>query len=112
MSNNTNYVSWNGMTESSSPIVNTEAESLTWGEVDFTWDDIQLLGKIASHRRGRTLEDYLVKQPDNKKKLIRLICKVKGIEVYDEQKEAEDIKIDVKDIDLLINEVFKQMIVT
>ena len=111
MSNNTNYVNWNGMTESSFPNINTEAESLTWSGVDFTWDDVQLLGKIASHRRGRTLEDYLVKQPDDKKKLIRLICKVKGIEVYDEEKEVENSKIDVKDVDLLINEVFKQMMV-
>ena len=108
---NTNYVNWVGTTEQSTPHISTEAEGLVWSSVDFTWEDLQLIGKITSLRKGKTLDDYLVRRPDDKKKLIRLICKVKGIEVYDESKEAEDIKINVKDIDLLINEAFKQMTV-
>ena len=111
MSNNTNYVNWNGTTEQSAPYVSTEAEIFVWSNIDFTWEDVQLLGKITSLRKGKTLDDYLVRRPDDKKRLIRLICKVKGIEVYDGEKEVEDIEINVKDIDLLINEAFKQMTV-
>ena len=111
MNSNTNYVNWNGSTEQSAPNISTEAESFVWSEVDFTWDDLQLLGKIATARREKTLDDYLVKHPEDKKRLIRLICKVKGITVYDEQKTAGSGKIDVKDIDFLIEEVEKRMII-
>ena len=111
MSNNTNYVNWVGTTEQSAPHISTEAKDLVWSSVDFTWEDLQLIGKITSLRKGKTLDDYLVRRPDDKKKLIRLICRVKGIKVYDEEKRTEDIEINVKDIDLLINEAFKQMTV-
>ena len=111
MSNNTNYVNWNGATEQSAPHISTEAESFVWSTADFTWEDLQLIGKISSLRRAKTLDDYLVKHPEDKKRLIRLICKVKGITVYDEQKTAGSGKIDVKDIDFLIEEVEKRMII-
>jgi len=111
MTNNTNYVNWEGTTEQSAPHISTEAEDLVWESVEFTWEDLQLLGKISSLRKGKTLEDYLVKNPDDKKRLIQLICNVKGIEVYNEQKAVQDIEIDVRDIDLLIKEAFGRMIV-
>jgi hypothetical protein len=41
---------------------------------------------------------------EKKKKLIRLICKVKGIE-YDESKEVRDLDVSVEDIKLVINKV-------
>lgn len=106
---NTNYVNWNGVTEQSTPYISTDAEDLVWQSVDFTWDDVQLIGKISSLRRGKELDDYLIKNPNDKKKLIRLICSVKGIEVYSEQKEVQDTKIDIRDIDLLIKEAFGRM---
>ena len=111
MSNNTNYVNWGGTTEQSAPHISTEVEGFVWSKTDFTWEDIQLLGKIASARRAKTLDDYLVTHPKDKKRLIRLICKVKGITVYDEQKAAGSGKIDVRDIDFLIKEVEKIMLV-
>ena len=111
MSNNTNYVNWGGSSEQSAPYISTEVESFVWSKVDFTWDDVQLLGKIASARRAKTLDDYLIKHPKDRKRLIRLICKIKGITVYDEQKAAGSGKIDVKDIDFLIEEVEKRMII-
>ena len=42
---------------------------------------------------------------DKKKKLIRLICRVKGEKVYDEEKEVGDTYIKLEDADLVINEV-------
>jgi len=111
MSNNTNYVNWNGTTEQSAPHISTEAESFVWSTADFTWEDLHLIGKISSLRRAKTLDDYLVKHPKDKKRLIRLICKVKGMTVYDEQKVAGSGKIDVRDIDFLIEEVEKRMFV-
>ena len=111
MNNNTNYVNWDGSTEQSAPYISTEAESFVWSTADFTWEDLQLLGKISTARREKTLDEYLSKNPDDKKRLIKLICSVKGIEVYSEQKAVQDAKIDVRDIDLLIKEAFGRMIV-
>jgi hypothetical protein len=104
-------VNWDGSIEHPSTDISTEAESLVWSEVDFTWDDLQLISKAGRYRRKKTLDDYLIKHPEDKKRLIRLICKVKGITVYDEQKAVSSGKIDVKDIDFLIEEVEKRMII-
>ena len=111
MGNNTNYINWNGSTEQSSPHISTEAEEIVWGQANFTWEDFQLLGKITTARRKKTLDDYLLRRPEEKEKLVRLICKVKGIKVYDEQKAAKKMKISTKDIDLLIKEMFGKIIV-
>ena len=46
---------------------------------------------------------------DTKKRLIRLICRVKGEKVYDEKKEVGDIQIKLEDADLVIKEVLGKM---
>ena len=52
------------------------------------------------------LEEFLAKEPVKKKRLIHLICRIRGEKVYDETKEAiEDIEIKVEDVDMVINEV-------
>ena len=53
-------------------------------------------------------EDRLNKFDETtKKKLIHLICRVKGEKVYDEKKEVSDVNMNIKleDVDLVINEV-------
>ena len=43
---------------------------------------------------------------DKKKRLIRLICRVKGEETaYDETKEVGDIELKLDDVDMVINKV-------
>ena len=46
---------------------------------------------------------------EKKKRLIRLICRVKGKKVYDEKKEVGDIQIKLEDADLVIKEVLGKM---
>ena len=46
---------------------------------------------------------------DKKKRLIRLICRVKGEEVYDETKEVGDIQLRLDDVDMVINKVIGTM---
>ena len=46
---------------------------------------------------------------EKKRKLIHLICRVKGEKVYDEKKEVGDMKIKLDDADLVINEVLGKM---
>jgi len=82
----------------------------------FTWDDIALIKQIveAIGYDGDSdvldvddpddhLDSFLKDKPDKKRKLIKLICKVQGKE-YEETKEIDEVKINIKDVKLLIKE--------
>ena len=71
----------------------------------YTWDDCALVQEIVEAIQGGLgPEEYLAGKPEKKKKLIKLICKVQGIE-YKEEKEIQDIKITVKDVEILAEKV-------
>ena len=81
--------------------------------VDYTWGDVTFVTTIADgigtgSRRAREtrLNQF---EEEKKKKLIRLICRVKGEKVYDEEKEMGDTYIKLEDADLVINEVLGKM---
>ena len=70
----------------------------------YTWDDVFLLETIIV---GGALEDpqsYFTKEPEKKKKFIKLLCRING-ELYEETKEVQERKITVKDIELVAKEV-------
>ena len=82
-----------------------------WGNTlkPYKWNDIYFLIEIADgigtgSRRAREARLHKFDK-DTKKRLIRLICRVKGEKVYDEGKEVGDIQIKLEDADLVINEV-------
>ena len=84
----------------------------TWGGNSYTWDDVSFLIEIADglgtgSRRSR--EARLQKlDKEKKKRLIRLICRVKGEEeAYDETKEVGDIQLKLDDVDMVIGKVVK-----
>ena len=84
----------------------------TWGGNSYTWDDVSFLIEIADglgtgSRRSR--EARLQKlDKEKKKRLIRLICRVKGEEeVYDKTKEVGDIQLKLDDVDMVIGKVVK-----
>ena len=88
-----------------------DSESIIWGNNEYTWGDVQFVqevvdGLATGNRRAR---EARLQQFDNKKKkkLIHLICRVKGEKVYDEKKEVSDVNMNIKleDVDLVINEV-------
>ena len=71
----------------------------------YTWDDVTLLEDLLSQGGDIT---WNVNQLDSekKKRFIKLICKVKGIETYSGQKTIrDDIEITVEDCELVIKEV-------
>jgi len=82
---------------------------ITWGSNNYTWGDVNFIIEIADgigtgSRRAR--ESRLQKlDNDKKKKLIHLICRVKGEKVYDEKKEVGDVQIKLEDAELVINEI-------
>ena len=96
-------IKWNGETDGYGNV------DVVWGDNPYTWADTIFVQEIADgigtgSRRAR--ENKLNKFNDEKKKkLIRLICRVKGEKVYDEEKEIGNIEIKLEDAELVINEV-------
>ena len=78
----------------------------------YTWDDVVLVEEALGG--GGVMEDDMpwTKWEDEKKKrLIKLICKVKG-RTYKETKEVQEIKISAKDVRLLAEKVLGIEIIT
>ena len=81
----------------------------TWGDNPYTWGDVVFVQEIADgigtgSRRAREARLHKFDK-DTKKRLIRLICRVKGEKVYDEEKQVGDTYIKLEDAELVINEV-------
>jgi len=81
---------------------------VTYGEAtetEFTWGDVSLIQEIVDgigtgSRRAR--QDRLNKILDKKKKLIHLICRIKGEKVYDDYTEVGSVEVDVDDVELVV----------
>ena len=85
----------------------------TWGDNPYTWGDVSFVQEIADglgtgSRRAREARLHKFDK-DTKKRLIHLICRVKGEKVYDEEKEVGDIQIKLEDADLVIERVLGKM---
>ena len=87
---------------------------IIWGNNPYTWGDVQFVQEVVDglgtgNRRAREarLKNFDTKK---KKRLIHLICRVKGEKVYDEKKETlEDTEIKIEDVDMVINEILGKM---
>ena len=82
---------------------------IVWGANSYTWNDVVFVIEIADgigtgNRRAREARLNQLDK-DKKNRLIRLICRVKGELVYDEEKEVGDVHIKLEDAELVINEV-------
>ena len=101
-------------------------KKIKWGEADFkwefapseqnqgadvipyTWDDVRFVDELLSQGASGEELAYHIDQidPEDKKRFIKLVCKVKGIETYSGQKTIrDDINVDAKDIALVVKEV-------
>ena len=89
------------------------ANRITWDKADFKWNDNPHIWNLVLEileAGGGTLEGAVRAveelEPEKKKRFIKLVCKVKGIETYSGQKTIQDdIKVSVEDIELVIKEV-------
>lgn len=88
---------------------------ILWSQADWTFSECQIIQDILigiGNKPGvdatELIQPWLnepwnpYKSGEKKKKLVRLICKVKGIE-YDESKELKDFNVLVDDIKLIID---------
>ena len=81
------------------------ANSYTWGDVNFVIEIADGLGTGSRRSREARLQQL---DKDKKKRLIRLICRVKGEEeVYDKTKEIGDIQLKLDDVDMVIGKLIK-----
>ena len=83
--------------------------NIVWGSNPYTWGDVNFVIEVADGlgtggRRAREARLHKFDK-DTKKRLIHLICRVKGEKVYDEEKEVGDSYIKLEDAELVINEV-------
>ena len=74
----------------------------TWGDVSFVIEIADGIGTGSRRAREARLNQF---EQEKKKRLIRLICRVKGEKVYDEEKEMGDTYIKLEDAELVIKEV-------
>ena len=105
-----NSIQWNGLTEDGS------SATVVWGSNSHTWSEVRLVSAVADglgryskrSKREEFLQTYFDDKPEDKEKFIRLICRVKGIKVYDDTKKVDtDVKIKIEDVELVIREVLK-----
>ena len=78
----------------------------SWGDVNFVIEIADGLGTGSRRAREARLNQF---EQEKKKRLIRLICRVKGEKVYDEEKEVGDSYIKLEDAELVINEVLGEI---
>jgi hypothetical protein len=89
-----------------------ESADFNWGNNPYSWNDVALIEEIT---RGDTSSSGVRKKVDKleakkKKRLVQLIMRKKGIKVYDGSKIInEDIKINIKDVEMIIKDVKAQI---
>jgi hypothetical protein len=93
-------------------LITWDNANFTWDNNSFTWDDVVLVKKaIQTGTDGSYPEDPVKALDTNltkheKKRLVKLVCKVKGIETYSGQKTINnDINITADDIQLVAQKV-------
>ena len=88
------------------------ATKIKWNEANFKWEDnphiwnlvVEIVEAIAAG--AGIIEAVQKREPEKKKRFIKLVCQVKGIETYSGQKTIrDDIEVSAEDIELVIKEV-------
>ena len=85
--------------------------TLVWGDNSFTWGDAQFIQEIidgigtGSRRARQDRLNKILDDEDKKKRLIHLICRIKGEKVYDDVTEIGDVKINIDDVELVAENI-------
>lgn len=87
--------------------LNWEDVNVLWNDNPYTWDEVIALIEVVDGTLGGAspVEAYQKLEKEKKKKLITLIAKVRGEEFKEEAYKNEDIKVIVKDIEIVAKEV-------
>ena len=80
-----------------------------WNVLDQIWNEFALFIRLfggGGKTRRKKLEIYGGLDKEKKKRVVKLICMVKG-QKFEEKKEVEDFTISVDDIDLVLERAKK-----
>lgn len=80
-----------------------DTANFKWNDNDHLWNDVQEV--IESIKGGRNSKKKDKKLEAKKIKVIRLVMERKGIKIYDETKEVENIEIYLDDIKIIAEEI-------
>ena len=89
--------------------------STVWGSNPYTWSDVAFIQEIAdgigtgSRRARQDRLNKILDDEDKKKKLIHLICRIKGEKVYDDYTEVKNVEVDVDDVELVVETIVKKV---
>ena len=83
--------------------------NIVWGSNPYTWGDVNFVIEIADglgtgNRRAREARLHQL-DDEKKKKLIHLICRIKGEKVYDDYTESGNIEVKVEDVELVAENI-------
>ena len=93
-----------------------EEVTLKWEDVDLTWDEVFIVLELVRRGGGGAYRDEYEKGnpwrkmakdlgEENTKKVIKLYCRVRGVEYEDIREPMEDVKVTVGEFTRFINEV-------
>ena len=93
-----------------------EELTLKWEDVDLTWDEVFVVLEVLGRKggsgaywdqvKGNPWEKMRKDIGDEKtKKVIKLYCRVRGVEYEDLREPAEDVSVTVNDFERFLNEV-------
>ena len=88
--------------------MNKNLDRYTWDDVSFVEDTLK---NLENQGAGGDVNNIFQKEPDKKKRLIKLICKIQG-KTTKQTKEITDYKIKVSDIQLLAKKVLNIEVLT
>lgn len=75
-----------------------------WNDNPYTWDDCAITQEVVDAIQAGGSYQEVFKDKEKKKKFIKLICKVEGVE-YKETKEIKERQIRITDVALVAKEV-------
>ena len=76
----------------------------TWGDANFIQEIMDGIG-TGSRRARQDRLNKILDDEDKKKKLIHLICRIKGEKVYDDYTEVGDVEVKVDDVELVAENI-------
>ena len=89
------------------------SKSIVWGSNPFTWGDVAFIQEVVDGigTGSRRAREARLQQLDKekKKRLIRLICRIKGEKVYDDVTEIGDVKINIDDVEMVAENIISKV---
>lgn len=94
-----------------------EEMTIDWEKIELTWDEVFLLLEIKARMGGNggySYKEYVDSNPwnqvkkehgeKNTKKLIKIFCRVNGIEYEQTKKPLEEVNISINEFERFVNE--------